>query len=95
MEWPAQKEEKMGETVVPATVSDPKPLKDELYREYEFANGRIYRIYNPVALYTRPGGAGHRVLDAAGVVHYVTFPGPDGDTILRWKNREGTAPVAF
>lgn len=63
-------------------------LTPELWREYDFG-GRVYRIENPVALYTRPGGTTHRVEDANGVVHCVPAPGVGG-CALRWKQREGS-----
>ena len=65
----------------------------EAYREYDF-NGRVYRIDNPVALFLRPGGSTHRVLDKDGVIHCLPVPG-NGDCVLRWKNKEGFDPCQF
>jgi hypothetical protein len=70
-----------------------KDLTNEIYREYDF-NGRVYTIYNPVALYTREGGTTHRVLDAENVVHCVPAPGT-GDCVLRWNSRDSANPVNF
>ncbi len=68
-------------------------LRKEEYREYEFPDGKVYRINNPVTLFTRTGGTTHRVLDGNGVVHCVPFPG-DG-VVLRWKPRDAAEPVQF
>lgn len=70
-------------------------LSDEVWREYKFSDGSKHLIENPVALYTRPGGTTHRVLDGEGVVHCIAFPGPQGSTVLRWEVHEGCDPVAF
>ena len=70
-------------------------LRDEIFREYLFADGTRHLIVSPVTLYTRPGGTTHRVVDAAGYVHCVAFPGPDGSTTLRWRPRNADKPVAF
>ena len=83
-------------------------LTRELWREYDFpvltgkenAQGqlesitRIYRIEEPKALFLRPGGATHRVLDKDGVIHCVPAPGVQG-CILRWKNRKGEPRARF
>ena len=68
-------------------------LSDEQWREYDWG-GRIYRIYEPVCLYIRPGGTTHRVIDRNGVVHCVPTVGVQG-CVLRWKVRDGRNPVAF
>jgi hypothetical protein len=69
-------------------------LRDEVYREYDIpGRPEPYRIFDPVTLYTRPGGTTHRVRDRAGTVHCIPFPG--NGTVLRWKPRKGTDPVAF
>lgn len=68
-------------------------LSDEQYREYDFG-GRTYRIDNPVRLYFKKGGSTHRVLDQEGVVHCVPSVGCGG-TVLRWRPKPGTNPVAF
>lgn len=68
-----------------------KAITDEQWREYDFG-GRVYRIENPVALYVRPGGTTHRVVDAAGVTHCVPAPGYNG-CVLRWFSPD--RPVAF
>lgn len=70
-------------------------LTDEEYREYLIpGREKSYRIMNPQKLFYRVGGTTHRVLDAEGVVHCVPAVGHAG-TILRWKPKEGTNPVAF
>ena len=58
-------------------------LTDEQYREYDYGN-RIYRITNPIGVYFRLGGNTHRVIDADGVAHCVTFPGENKSVVLRW-----------
>jgi hypothetical protein len=70
-------------------------LKTELWREYDIP-GRPgpYRIVDPVALYVRPGGTTHRVVDASGVTHCVPAPGQSG-TVLRWQTRDPATPVDF
>lgn len=70
-----------------------KDISAEQWREYDFG-GRVYRIDSPEALFLRPGGTTHRVLDAAGVVHCVPAPGQSG-CALRWQNRLGVEPVQF
>ena len=72
---------------------EPKDLITEEWREYDF-EGRVYRIALPLKLYTREGGTTHRILDSAGVVHCVPAPGYRG-CVLRWKTKDGTAPVSF
>jgi hypothetical protein len=72
----------------------PSDLRDEAWREYDFT-GRTYLIQNPVALYMRPGGTTHRVLDSKGIVHCVPAPGYFG-CVLRWMPRaDATSPVSF
>lgn len=71
----------------------PFSLSDEVYREYDFG-GRVYRIEYPTQLYYRNGGVTHRVVDFFNVVHCVPAPGEFG-CVLRWKNRDGKAPVQF
>ncbi len=82
---------------MPVTPTDLKTgdLSDEAERTYHFADGSVYRIVEPKVLYTRPGGTTHRVLDAAGIVHCVAFPGPGGSTVVSWKPKTDTAPVKF
>lgn len=68
-------------------------LTDEVYREYELPNGRIYRITKPVALFTHPKATTHRVLDSVGMVHCIPFPSEG--TVLRWKPVNRKNPVQF
>lgn len=68
-------------------------ISAEEWREVDLGN-RSYRIYNPVTLIYRRGGATHRVVDATGVVH--CYPAPEtGLSILRWMPRDPKAPVQF
>lgn len=69
-------------------------LSDEIYREYEFPSGRIYRISDPVGVYIRNGGTTHRVVDQKGVAHCIPFGGKN-EVVLRWKNRPGRDPAAW
>jgi hypothetical protein len=48
-----------------------KDISHESWREYVYEDGKVYRIENPVTLYLREGGTGHRVLDKTGVTHWV------------------------
>jgi hypothetical protein len=68
-------------------------ISNELWREYDFG-GRVYRIDNPVTLYTRPGGTTHRVVTADKVTHCVPAPGVNG-CVLRWTGKDGTDGVKF
>lgn len=69
---------------------EPKDISSEVWREYDFG-GRVYRINLPKALYVRPGGTTHRILDGDGVIHCLPAPGV-GDCVLRWK---ADPPVSF
>lgn len=71
----------------------PRRLVTEEYREYIFADGRVYRIENPVGLYYREGGGTHRVVGRDGVTHCVTFGVHHPSVVLRWKNRDLSEPV--
>ena len=73
----------------------PLDLTTEEYREYVQPDGFTYRIDSPVALYRRDGGATHRVVDAAGVVHCVPCGALHPNTVIRWKNREEEHPVSW
>jgi hypothetical protein len=46
-------------------------ISTEFWREYDYGEGRIYHIANPVKLFLKEGSTGHRILDNAGVVHWV------------------------
>lgn len=72
---------------------DQKDLTVEEWREYDFG-GRVYRINNPVSLFTRPGGTTHRVVDVAGIAHCMPAPGQYG-CVLRWSNKDGQPSVTF
>ena len=73
----------------------PKDLTVEEWREYDYGNGRVYRIDGPVALYYREGGSTHRVVDSKGIVHCVTFGKFAEHVVLRWKNKDEKNPVGF
>lgn len=68
-----------------------RDLSDEQYREYDFPNGRLYRIENPKTLFV--GSTCHRVVDSQGMVHCMLFPG--NGVVLRWKPRDPNNPVKF
>jgi len=73
-------------------IQGPMPLTDEAWREYDFGNGIVYHIDNPVALYIRTGGTTHRVVDSDGVVHAIPFPlAGDKVAVLRWMGKTGVA----
>lgn len=65
-------------------------LSDEQYRTYEFADGVVVTINDPVALNVSKSG-GHRVLDGAGTSHYI----PSGWIHLYWKVKEGQPAFSF
>lgn len=54
-------------------------ISSELWREYEFADGTVVRIEEPLKLNVSRNG--HRLFSADGVSHYV----PGGWRHLRWK----------
>lgn len=58
-------------------------ISTEQWRVYRFSNDQIH-IDNPVALNVSRSG-GHRVLDAAGVSHYI----PRGWNHLSWLPKDG------
>ncbi len=70
-----------------------RDLRAEAWREYDFG-GRTYRITRPQALYMRPNGTTHKVLDEQNVIHCLPAPGYCG-CVLRWSNRPGVVPVQF
>lgn len=74
-------------------MTGPHDLTKEAWREYLLPGGDTYKITLPVALYVRRKelGDSHRVLDAAGIVHYV----PERWTILRWQPKTPADPVQF
>jgi len=70
-----------------------------LWREYEWIDPesgavRVYKIDGPVALFTRPGGTTHRIVDALGTVHCVPAVGWFG-CVARWQKVGGELPVRF
>ena len=73
------------------SVSEPKDLGKEAWREYDF-EGRTYRIDAPKTLWI--GTTTHRVLDGGGIVHCVPAPGERG-CVLRWQPKDAAAPVQF
>lgn len=70
--------------------TDFKPLTDEQWREYTFPSGAKVKIEAPQKLNVSKSG-GHRVLDGAGVSHYV----PAGWIHLCWQVKEGHPPFLF
>lgn len=86
---------KMKSLAVPRPELTAGDLSDEEWREYEFADGTVYRIDHPKILYLRLGGTTHRVVDETGLIHCVAFPGPWGSTRLRWKPKNPMKPVTF
>jgi hypothetical protein len=68
-------------------------LTMEAWREYDFG-GRVYRIEKPKALFTRPGGTTHRVVDQNNVTHCLPAPGVNG-CVLRWTGIDGTHATVF
>jgi len=67
-----------------------KDLTDELYRVYDWLDGKTLIINNPVKLNVSSSG-GHRVLDDDNISHYI----PSGWKHLYWKVKEGKKPFAF
>ena len=71
-------------------------ISDELWREYEYldvtTSYKGYHIENPVALFIKEGGTGHRIIDAEGVVHWIPVNIPH---VIRWKPKNPKKPVAF
>ena len=60
-------------------------ISTEQYRQYTFVGGEVVRIAAPMELNVSAGG-GHRILDAAGVSHYV----PTGWLHLCWEVKPGS-----
>jgi hypothetical protein len=71
----------------------PLDVSSELWREYQQADGSIYRIWHPVALYRRDGGTTHRIVDVYGVVHAVPCGSLHPNVIIRWQNHDVFNPV--
>jgi len=68
---------------------DFKDISGETYREYIGPDGKPwYRIEAPQLLAVSKSG-GHRVVDAAGVAHYVQ---PAEQWAIRWRVVEGREP---
>lgn len=64
-------------------------ISTEDWREYVYKDNS-YRIEKPIKLYIREGGTGHRVLDAAGVTHWVPI---NIWHVIKWSAPE--EPVSF
>jgi len=47
-------------------------ITTEVWREYRYGNGDVYRVDNPVRLWSKSDerGDSHRVLDVGGSTHY-------------------------
>jgi len=70
-------------------------ISSEEYRTIIFPGlDAEYRIDHPVTLIIRKGGTTHRVVDENGEVHCYLDPSL-GLTVIKWKSKEGEAPVAF
>jgi len=67
-----------------------KDITTELYRIYEYPDGKQIKIKLPVQLNVSKSG-GHRVLDSAGMSHYI----PTGWRHLYWKVKPGMKPFSF
>jgi hypothetical protein len=82
---------------VNATTFDWLDLTDELWREYVFPGGHTIRIEAPAKVAIKApsvgsvGGGSHRVIDANGGSHYISY----GWLAIRWQVREGALPVAW
>ncbi len=59
-------------------------ISSEQYRIYEFNNGKIVMIVEPLKLNVSKSG-GHRVFDNSGISHYI----PQGWCHLSWKTKLG------
>lgn len=61
----------------------------EEWREYVFSDNNVYRIEKPVKLHVKrhDNGDSHRVIDAAGIRHYV----PAGWIAMRFSGQWGLA----
>jgi hypothetical protein len=59
-------------------------ISSEQYRIYEFNNGKIVMIVEPLKLNVSKSG-GHRVYDSSGISHYI----PQGWCHLSWKTKLG------
>lgn len=71
----------------------PADVSTEEWREYQQADGSVYRIWFPVALYRRDGGTTHRVVDVSGVVHVVPCGSLHPNVIIRAANHNRFSPV--
>lgn len=74
----------------PTTNLDFMDITTELYRIYEYPDGKTIKIKLPVQLNVSKSG-GHRVLDNAGMSHYI----PAGWRHLYWKVKPGMKPFSF
>ena len=71
-------------------------IGEEVWRKYEYPDGTEVTIQRPVAVcvgskYRDFGGNGHRLVDAAGVSHYI----PAGWIHLSWQVKAGRKPYQF
>ena len=67
-------------------------ISDETVRTYYTMGVKVHEIVDPIAVYIRPGGTTHRVVDSTGLVHCVAFPNM-GRTTFTWRNHDQTTPV--
>lgn len=67
-----------------------KDLSSEIFRSYEFPDGKIVKINKPLWINISKSG-GHRVLDERGYSHYI----PSGWIHLQWKAKDCMSPFVF
>ncbi len=71
-------------------------ISDEVWRKYEYPDGTKVIIKHPAAVavsnkYRNFGGNGHRLVDSAGLSHYI----PAGWVHLSWQVISGRKPYQF
>jgi len=64
-----------------------KSITNELYRDYIYESGFVYRILRPVAVAMSASG-GHRVFNMYGECYYVKA----GWAIIKWEGKEKGVP---
>lgn len=74
-------------------------LENYIYKEYEWIDPKtksivVYRIDNPIGLFTVDNGETHRVVDVYGIVHVVPSVGIFGCRI-KYKKEEDFPKATF
>jgi len=72
-------------------------ISHEEYREYvNLITDTSYKIHNPIALYIKKNGTGHRIVSDDGVSHWheASVPGVNA-IVIRWKAKPTINPVMF